>query len=477
VLLDRRPGTALARSVAPGNRAVGVMLAYTPLHHLLAAAVGRPLVLTSGNVSDEPIAYQDDDAAARLAGIADAVLRHDRPIHTRVDDSVVRVFRGRPVPIRRSRGYAPEPLTVPWPARRPVLGCGAELKSTFCLLRDTSAVLSHHLGDLENWATYQSYVDGIGHYRRLFELRPEVVAHDLHPDYLSTAYAQQLAEEQLDPVELTGVQHHHAHVASCLADNGHPGPVLGLALDGTGYGPDGTLWGGELLVADLTGYRRVGQLAAVPLPGGAAAVREPWRMAAAHLGAAEEHPVARRHADRWDAVVSLGRTAVRTSSAGRLFDAVAAVAGVRDVVTYEGQAAIELEQRVDRDATGGYPARVAGGVLQGTDLVRAAAADVLAGAPAGVVAARFHNGFAAALVALVEGARAEVGLSTVALSGGVLQNVVLHHLLVDGLAARGFDVLVHSRVPPNDGGISFGQAVVAAARDRAGQLSRPGPGP
>ncbi len=478
VLLDRRPDAPLAPSVAPGSSLVGVMLPYTPLHHLLAAAVGRPFVLTSGNLSDEPIAYEDSDAATRLTGaggLADAILRHDRPIATRVDDSVVRVVRGRPVPVRRSRGYAPEPVGVPWSARRPVLGCGAELKSTFCLLRDRHAVLSHHIGDLENWETHQSYVTGIEHYRRLFAVRPEVVAHDLHPDYLSTAYAEQLAAEQLGSVELTGVQHHHAHIASCLADNGHPGPVLGLALDGTGYGPDGTLWGGELLVADLAGYRRVGQLAPVGLPGGAAAIRQPWRMAAAYLGPGDGHPVARRHADRWDAVVALERTAVLTSSAGRLFDAVAAVAGVRDVAGYEGQAAIELEQRVDRDETGGYPARVAGGVLHGVDLVRAAAADVLAGAPAGVVAARFHTGLAAALVELVEAARADCGLSTVALSGGVLQNAVLHQRLVDGLTARGHEVLVHSRVPPNDGGISLGQAVVAAARDRAGLLAQPVP--
>jgi hydrogenase maturation protein HypF len=466
VLLPRRPGAALAPSVAPGNGEVGVLLPYTPLHHLLAAELGRPLVLTSGNASDEPIAYTDADAAARLAGIADAVLRHDRPIHTRVDDSVLRLAAGRPLPIRRSRGYAPEPLAVPWPAPCPVLGCGAELKSTFCLLRGRDAIVSHHIGDLGNWETYESYVDGIAHYRALFDIEPAVVAYDLHPDYLSTAYAV-----ELDGVRLTGVQHHHAHIASCLADNGHPGPVLGLALDGTGYGTDGTLWGGEVLVADLVGFRRVGHLAAVPLPGGAAAIREPWRMAAAYLGA--DHPapaVAARHADRWDAVLSLCPGAVRTSSAGRLFDAVAAVAGVRDAVSYEGQAAIELEQRVDRHETGGYPVRVGGGVLHGVDLVAAAAADVRAGAATGTVAARFHNGLSAGLVALVEAARADTGLSTVAMSGGVLQNIVLLRLLTAALGARGFDVLTHSRVPPNDGGISLGQAAVAAARDRAAEL-------
>jgi hydrogenase maturation protein HypF len=464
VLLPRRPDAPLAPSVAPANRDVGVMLPYTALHHLLAAELGRPFVLTSGNVSDEPIAYEDADAADRLVGIADAVLRHDRPIHTRVDDSVVRLVRGTPVPVRRSRGYAPEPLPVPWPARRPVLACGAELKSTFCLLRDRHAVVSHHLGDLENWETYRSYVQGIEHYRRLFEIDPALVAHDLHPDYLSTAYALELGG-----VELTGVQHHHAHIASCLADNGRPGPVIGLALDGTGFGPDGTLWGGEVLVADLVGFRRLGHLAAVPLPGGAAAIREPWRMAAAYLGPepGEGLPVLRRHADAWPVVVSLGRTAVRTSSAGRLFDAVAAVAGVRDRVSYEGQAAIELEQRVDRAETGGYPARVAGSVLHGVDLVRAAAEDVLAGRAVGTVAARFHNGLAAGLVELSEQARVATGLSTVALSGGVLQNAVLLTRLVDDLGVRGFTVLTHSRIPPNDGGISLGQAVVAAARDAA----------
>jgi hydrogenase maturation protein HypF len=391
------------------------------------------------------------------------VLRHDRRIHTRVDDSVVRMVRGRPSPIRRSRGYAPEPMGLPWPARRPVLGCGAEQKSTFCLLDGNRAVLSHHLGDLENWETYRSYVEGVEHFRRLFEIAPVLVAHDLHPDYLSTQYALGLDGE----VELAGVQHHHAHIAACLAENGHPGPVLGLALDGTGWGPDGTVWGGELLVADLIGFRRVGQLAPVPLPGGAAAVRQPWRMAAAYLGSGTGLPVERRAGGRWDAIVSLGAAALPTSSAGRLFDAVAAVAGIRDTVTYEGQAAVELEQRVDRDERGAYRARVEGGVLDGTDLVRAAAADVLAGAPAGVVAARFHTGFAAALVALVEAARSDSGLSTVALSGGVLQNALLHGLLVDGLGGRGFEVLTHSRVPPNDGGISLGQAVVAAARDRS----------
>lgn len=350
VLLPRRPDAAVAPAVAPGNRNLGVLLPYTPLHQLLSAAVGRTLVLTSGNVSDEPIAHRDDDARSRLSGIADGFLLHNRPIHVRTDDSVVRIFAGRELPVRRSRGYAPAPVTVPWHFDRPVLACGAELKNTFCLARGRHAFVSHHIGDLENYETLRAYTDGVEHLRRLFDVRPEVVAHDLHPEYLSTKYA-----ESLDGVELVGVQHHHAHIASCLADNGEAGPVLGVAFDGLGLGTDGTLWGGELLAADLSGFERLGHLAPVPLPGGAAAVREPWRMAAAYLDAAFADAVpgldvVRRNADRWGSVVAMARStgtaAPRTSSAGRLFDAVSAILGVRDTVTYEGQAAIELEQRV-----------------------------------------------------------------------------------------------------------------------------------
>lgn len=469
VLLPRRPQAALAPSVAPGNRELGVMLPYSPLHHLLAREVGRPLVLTSGNVSDEPIAYADADAARRLAGIADAFLVHDRPIHIRTDDSVVRLFRGREYPIRRSRGYVPEPLPMRWDAPRPVLGCGAELKSTFCLLRGRYAFLSHHIGDLENYETYRSYTEGISHFRRLFDVEPVLVAHDLHPEYLSTSYAA-----ELDGVHRIAVQHHHAHIASCLADNGHPGPVLGLALDGLGLGADGTLWGGELLLADLVGYTRLAHLEPVPMPGGEAAIRQPWRMAASYLRAAygAELPagldVARRNAERWHPVTALCERALLTSSAGRLFDAVAALVGVRDAVRYEGQAAIELEQRIDPGERGGYPARITGGVLRSTDLIRAVVVDLAAGVDPGRVSARFHRGVAAALVALVEQARDATGVDTAALSGGVFQNVTLLTMITDGLTEHGFDVLVHSRVPPNDGGISLGQVAIAAARDRAG---------
>ncbi|HYB15331.1 MAG TPA: carbamoyltransferase HypF [Streptosporangiaceae bacterium] len=473
VLLPRRQGAPVAAATAPGNRQLGIMLPYTPLHHLLIRAAARAIVLTSGNVSDEPIAYHDADALERLGGIADAFLTHDRAIHIRTDDSVARTFRGRPMLIRRSRGYVPEPVTVARPFPRPVLACGAELKNTFCLAKEGRAFVSHHIGDLENAETLRSFTEGIEHFRRLFDIKPQVVAHDLHPEYLSTKYALELAEVGLEPV-----QHHHAHVASCLADNGADGPVIGVAFDGTGYGADGTIWGGEFLVAGLASYERGGHLAPVPMPGGAAAIRQPWRMAAAYLdavghgAAADRLDVMRRNQARWPAVVAMAGRGVNsplTSSAGRLFDAAASILGVRDAINYEGQAAIELEQLADPGETGAYPAGIEEGHpfrVRGGDLVYAVVDDLAAGVPRGVIAARFHHGVAALIEAGCLLLRERTGLGTVALSGGVFQNTLLLNRTVGGLEARGFSVLVHSRVPCNDGGISLGQAVIAAARDR-----------
>jgi hydrogenase maturation protein HypF len=484
VLLPRLPESGLAEAVAPGNRQLGLMLPYTPLHHLLIAAVAGPMVLTSGNVSDEPIVYRDGEVAERLGEIADAVLTHDRPIEIRTDDSVVRAFRGREAVIRRSRGYVPEPLDLATGFARPVLACGAELKSTFCLGRGDHAFISHHIGDLENAETLRSFTEGIAHFRRLFDITPEVVAHDLHPEYLSTKYAVQLADGEvagaadLAGVELVGVQHHHAHIASCLADNRASGPVIGVAFDGTGYGADGTIWGGEFLIADLAGFERAGHLSPVPMPGAAAAIRQPWRMAAAYLdavyadGPLDGLGVRRRNAERWAAVTAMaakGVNAPLTSSAGRLFDAAAALLGVRDTINYEGQAAIEHEQLADPAERGSYRAEIIGPEplrVAGHDLIRAVVEDLAAGAAPGVVAARFHNGVAGLITDCCLLLRGRRGLSTVALSGGVFQNLLLLQATIARLERHGFDVMVHSRVPCNDGGISLGQAVVAAARGR-----------
>jgi hydrogenase maturation protein HypF len=475
VLLPRVHGAPVAASVAPGNRQIGLMLPYTPLHHLLLAAVGEPIVLTSGNVSDEPIAYVDSEAFTRLAGIADVFLTHDRPIHIRTDDSVVRPFLGRRSVLRRSRGYAPAPVMLRWEAPRPILACGAELKNTFCLAKENRAFVSHHIGDLENYETLRSFAEGIGHFARLFGIEPELVAHDLHPEYLSTKHAKEITGARL-----VGVQHHHAHIASCLADNGETGPVIGVAFDGLGYGTDGTIWGGEFLLADLVSFQRAGHLAPVPMPGGTAAIKQPWRMTAAYLDAASEPPgrldVARRNGARWEDVLALARGGVNsplTSSAGRLFDAVSALLGLRDTITYEGQAAIELEQRADPAERGAYPAAISGGgvlLVSGADLVRAAARDLLAGVDPALISARFHNGVVEVIVRCCGALRDSSGLTTVALSGGVFQNLLLLRRTVERLGAGGFRVLTHFRVPANDGGVSLGQAAIAAARDRAGVI-------
>jgi hydrogenase maturation protein HypF len=477
VLLRRRPNAPVAEAVAPGSQWLGVMLPYTPLHHLLLRHTGAPIVLTSGNRADEPIAFEDADALSRLAGIADAFLVHDRPIRIRTDDSVARVMGGSPMLMRRSRGHVPRPVRLPVPAARPILACGGQLKSTFCLAREDRAVVSHHIGDLEHPAAFRSWIDGIDHFRRLLDLRPEVVAFDLHPEYLSTKHAL-----EMEDVDLVGVQHHHAHIAACLADNGRTGPVLGVAFDGFGWGPDGTLWGGEILVADLVSYRKVGGLMPVPLPGGSAAVREPWRMAVSYLWAAfgGEPGMAlgllRQPPARLDQVAAVAHSprCRSTSSAGRLFDAIAALAVGRGRATFEGQAAMELEQHADAAETGSYEAGIEVGSeirIRGTDLVRAAAEDLLAGRSSATVAARFHNGLARGVVEACQEAAGRTGLRTVAVSGGVFQNVLLFEAVLGGLAESGLEVLIHSQVPPNDGGISLGQAAVAAARSEAGFTS------
>ncbi|HEY6761929.1 MAG TPA: carbamoyltransferase HypF [Baekduia sp.] len=480
VLAERRADARVAAAVAPHTRELGVMLPYAPLHHLLLAdGGGAPLVMTSGNVSDEPIAYRDADARDRLAPIADAFLVHDRPIHMRTDDGVARVAAGRPRLLRRSRGHVPAHLPLPG-AGTPLLACGAELKSTFCVARGGRAWVSHHLGDLQDAATRTSYREGVAHFERLFAVAPRIVAHDLHPDYASTAYALERADDADAGVTLVGVQHHHAHLAACLAEHGVDGPAVGAIYDGSGYGEDGAVWGGELLVGDLRGYARVGHLWPVPLPGGDRAVAEPWRMACAWLDAAGDAVVPARpralqaavSARRWLAIAHMVRAGVAsppTTSAGRLLDAVAALCGVRAVVVYEGQAAIELEAVADRREILAYPLPVGEDlVMDPRPTIRAVAGDLAAGVPVATVAARAHNALAVATVEACARAAGASGTDMVVLSGGVFQNRLLLEACHAGLTARGLRVLVPERLPCNDGGIAYGQAAVAAARAESG---------
>jgi hydrogenase maturation protein HypF len=456
VIVRRRPGARVAESVAPASPDLGLMLPYSPLHHLLVG--DRDLVMTSGNVSDEPIAFRDEDALDRLGPIADHFLLHNRPIHTRTDDSVVRAG----LMVRRSRGYVPGALAIPVAATRPLLACGAELKSTFCLAKGDRAWVSHHIGDLKNWETLSSFREGVAHFERLFAVSPEVVAHDLHPDYLSTREAtDHFLTEAGDPVTFA-IQHHHAHLAACLAEHGALGPAVGAIYDGAGYGSDGTVWGGEILVGGLSGFERSGHLWPVPLPGGDRASAEPWRMACSWLqealGREPEMPASLNgmvDPKRWAAVAGVARGSGRTSSMGRLFDAVAALCGVRAVVSFEGQAAIELEALADPLERAAYPLA---GDLDARDLILAVERDVAAGVTIPLVSARFHNAVArgTALAAIA------TGLDTVVLSGGCFQNRLLTERTTAELAG-GPRCLLPRQLPPGDGGISFGQAAIAAA--------------
>ncbi|MGD0197413.1 MAG: carbamoyltransferase HypF [Solirubrobacteraceae bacterium] len=447
VIVRRRAGAQLAASVAPGSRWLGVMLPYSPLHHLLLADFGGPLVMTSGNLTDEPICVEDADARARLGAVADAFLDHDRPIHRRCEDSVVRAG----FPIRRSRGHAPDWLALPRPADRALIATGAELKATFCVAQGSRAWLSAHLGDLDAPAARSAFAADVELALAALALTPELVACDLHPDYASTRWALE------QDAELVRVQHHHAHAAACLAEHGEQGEALALIFDGTGLGTDGTLWGGELLRCDLERFERVAHLEAVPLPGGEAAIHEPWRIASAYLERAGR-PVP---FERWPLVRQSLRTGAPLSSGmGRLFDAVAALVCGCEHAAYEGQAAVLLEELAGSTRAAPYPCRIAGELIYGSDLVAAAHDDLLAGRRPAEIAAAFHEGVAAAAIVACEAAG---GPRTVVLSGGSFQNVRLLRSVAGGLRSRGFRVLSHRRVPPNDGGISYGQAAVAAA--------------
>ncbi len=534
VILQRQARTgahpAIAAETAPCQDNLGIMLPYTPLHYLLfksftgegSVTPSTALVMTSGNLSEEPIAIDNQEARERLASLADAFLMHNRPIRTRCDDSVVRILKlsafsyqtsardiqtstkrnqksainnqqSTILPIRRSRGYAPFPVQLPWELP-PLLAAGAELKNTFCVTRERYAFLSHHIGDMENYETLRSFEDGVEHFERLFRITPVALAYDLHPNYLATRYILERAARQSLPA--VGVQHHHAHVAACMVENGLSGeqPVIGVSFDGTGYGEDGAIWGGEFLFANYggrptdvipeRGYARLAHLAYMPLPGGDAAVRKPARTALAYLWESGLD---------WDAelpcvqeICAEERTAIRsqlehhlnsplTSSMGRLFDAVSALAGVRQKVNYEGQAAIELEALVDPFETGAYPFVIeplsgpdaANGLALSIDarpLIQTVVEDKLSGVSADVIAARFHNGVAAMVLEVCQSIRGRYGSGLAALSGGVWQNVTLLAKTLRLLENAGFIVYIHHLSPSNDGGLALGQAVVAAHR-------------
>jgi hydrogenase maturation protein HypF len=468
-----RPGRQLAQSLCPGLAEIGVMLPYTPLHHLLLADFGKPLVMTSGNLTDEPIAMDNTEALQRLAPLADGFLLHDRGIYARYDDSVVRVVEGRTEMVRRSRGYAPFPLKLPQPSALHVLATGPEQKNTFCLTREGYAFVSQHIGDMENAETLEHYERTVALYEHMFRITPDLVAYDLHPEYLSTKFAHTLG------LPMEGVQHHHAHVAAVAAEHGVTERVVGIAYDGTGYGTDGTIWGGEVLLADLAGFERFAHLLPTPMPGGAAAVRRPARMALGLLcGVGRgllDHPglaglqsrLATDELTNALAIANRGLNSPLTSSMGRLFDAVAAIAGVRDDALYEGQAAIELEACASSGETGSYRFDLVGSgpiVIDPFPVLASLLDDLAAGADAPTVSARFHNAVVAMSVDVAKAAAEASGASKIVLSGGVLMNRRVLAGLLRGISAAGLEPLLPIALPVNDGAISFGQAAVALAR-------------
>lgn len=475
VLLSARKPTPIADSVAPFNRFLGVMLPYTPIHHLLFAQGGfSALVMTSGNISEEPIAIDNAEAVRRLGDLADDFLVHNREILLRCDDSVVRPVAGRIRQVRRSRGYVPVPVFLDQDLP-PVLAVGGELKNTVCLAQGKQAFLSQHVGDLENVESYGFFSEAIEHLERILEITPEVVAYDLHPDYFSTKWARRQAG-----VRLIGVQHHHAHVAACMAENHLSKKVIGFSFDGTGYGADGRIWGGEVLLADFSGFERAAHLGYVPLPGSAAAIREPWRMAVAYL----ERHFGRQFLDfRLPFLREVDRTGIElvlrmigqkvnsplTSSCGRLFDAVAALIGIRHRVNYEAQAAIELEMAaMGSTDPAAYPMGLVreGGVwiIDTQPLFEVIVKDIEGQIPVADISRRFHNGLVQTMVRLARVLREESGLNEVCLSGGSFQNICLLEGLREGLEDDRFQVFTHSEVPAGDGGLSLGQALIAAHR-------------
>ncbi|MGA7614404.1 MAG: carbamoyltransferase HypF [Thermoanaerobaculia bacterium] len=474
VLMPWKRSTEVAEAVAPRSVTLGLFLPYTPMQFLLfAAGAPQALVMTSANVSEEPIAIDNRDAVARLGGIADSFLVHDRDILRRCDDTVMRLAGGSPRQVRRSRGFVPAPIALHCEVPS-VLAVGAELKNSVCITRGNEAMLSQHVGDIENLEAFRFFEEVIAHMKQVFEIDPEIVACDLHPDYFPSRWAR-----SLEGKTIVEVQHHHAHVASCMAENGLTGKVIGIALDGTGYGTDGTIWGGEILVADYASFDRVASFEETPMPGGEAAIRQPWRMALAHLDRSYgrdlfnlEIPFVRQ-LDRGKATTLLGMISQRfnspvTTSCGRLFDAVAALIGVRESVNYEAQAAIELEAVASEEFHGSYAADVHEGrerlVIGTAPLIEAIVGDLRRNVPAPVISSRFHRGIIEALARCCRIIGSRTGLRRVCLSGGSFQNRILLEGVIEELTGDRFEVFTHASVPTGDGGIALGQAMVAAAR-------------
>jgi len=477
VLMKWKADSPVSPAVAPNLKYLGVMLPYTPLHHILLRETGLPLVMTSGNLSEEPIAKDNDEAARRLSGVVDYFLIHNRDIYARYDDSVTMVERGVTQLLRRARGYAPYPIHLNFTSQQ-ILGCGAELKNTFCLTRDEHAFLSQHIGDMENLETMEHFANTIDLYKRLFRIEPKIIAHDLHPEYLATKYAQELASESAD-IRLVPVQHHHAHIVSGMVDNGLEAPVIGVAFDGTGYGSDGHIWGGEFLVAEYKGFTRMGHLEYLPLPGGALAIKKPFRTAIGYIlsllgeTAVKQDLSFLKHVDRVEIDIIQKQIEQKinsplTSSCGRLFDAVSALIGVRGEVEYEAQAAIELEMLTydGMDETAYYPFSITEeddlSLVRLQDLFAAIIHDLQDGATQARIAAKFHNTIARMIRELCQVISDKTGITQVVLSGGVFQNRLLLRKAVSLLEASGFDVFTHRQVPTNDGGISLGQVVIAS---------------
>ena len=478
VLLQWKSESTVCQAVAPNLKYLGAMLPYTPLHHLLLREVGLPLVMTSGNISEEPIAKDNNEAIRRLSGIADYFLAHNRDIYARYDDSVTFVEKGVAQLTRRARSYAPYPIHLNFKTKQ-VLGCGAEEKNTFCLTKDNYAFISQHIGDMENLETLEHFENTLALYKKLFRIEPETIAYDLHPEYLSTKYALELSS-QFSHLELVPVQHHHAHIVSCMVDNAVDSHVIGVALDGTGYGSDKRIWGGEFLVVDYKSFHRMGHLEYLPLPGGAAAIRRPYRTALGYLlKLLGENSLNRKLAflKQVDTVeiglikqqIQTGLNSPLASSMGRLFDAVSALVGIRGEIDYEGQAAVELEMTaydaLDKVGNKGYPYSIIESdgvnIIQLTELFSAIVKDLYQGMSKATISARFHNTVAQMICEMCQLTAKRTGINQIALSGGVFQNRLLLRKVIPLLESASFSVLTHKHVPCNDGGISLGQAIIA----------------